>query len=183
MGWIDFLKKKGAAQRNQLAREAGNKSARPSVQPRLWHYFLTHFALRDLAVKGGFDKAALADPARVKEVLAQALARMAPKLQLSEDDAAAQIASIAIVARRFFSDAAGLVVTMPPPMAPSEAHFAAVVGPAPGRAEPIRYFTLEDAGGDTTAFCEWTADDVRHRFEECPFASAENFVAAINEKL
>ncbi len=191
MGWFGFFKGKSEtpdeAERRQQSETqslaATTKRLFDSNPPRLWHYFVTHIALRDVALKGSEVEAAMADPSRVTSMLGMVLSKMAPHLELDDGDAARHAASLSIEARRFRRGSPGFVVTMPRPEVPSETHFAAVVAAAPGGSDGIRYFTLDDAGGGVACLCEWTADDDHHLFGECPADSVDDFVAAINEKL
>jgi hypothetical protein len=186
MGWLDFLRGKArvlgdADRQRELAAKARRFHGGPP--PRPWHHFVAHLAIRDLALKEPGIEAILADPARARDLLATALTRMAPRLGLDDAAAAEHAATVEIAGRRFYHDAAGFVVAMPPPAAPTECHFVAAVAAVPGSGGTARYFTLEHAGGGGTYFCEWAGADDRHYFEETPAATLEAFVAAVNEKL
>jgi hypothetical protein len=80
------------------------------------------------------------------------------------------------------------VVHMPTPLAPTEAHFVAIVHKADEPHEPMqespstRYFTLEkSAVGTRPLLCEWRRDGTHGNYGEGPDADPEAFVAAILE--
>jgi hypothetical protein len=75
-----------------------------------------------------------------------------------------------------------LLVTLPAPDAPTEAHFVAVVG------DPVRFFTLEDAyspldGSRYTVLGEWTEGGSHVNHGPGPQPRPDLFLAAIAERL
>lgn len=79
-----------------------------------------------------------------------------------------------------------LVVAVPEPAAPSEAHFVAYARPALGG--PLRYFVLEKAstgpGEPPRAFMsEWTRDGMRVRYGDASAVSVDAFLAQVTAEL
>lgn len=75
-----------------------------------------------------------------------------------------------------------LLVTLPAPDAPTEAHFVALVG------DPVRFFTLEDAyspldGSRYTVLGEWTDSGSHVNHGPGPAPEPGLFLAAIGERL
>ena len=88
------------------------------------------------------------------------------------------------------ADCPSIIITMPPPLAITEAYMIGVVltGEAEEKTqdESFRYFTLElgqNADGNLrTVICEWT-DEAHLNFGDGPSVSVDAFVQAIENKL
>ncbi len=79
-----------------------------------------------------------------------------------------------------------LLVTLPAPDAPTEAHFVAVVLSTVDGS--VRYFTLEDAwspldGSRYTVLGEWTADGKHVNYGPGSAPDAEEFLASLGQRL
>lgn len=161
-------------------------------KPRTQHVTFTGLALRE---------AAFADPRAVVSALHDAVGAQKLLSGLWEivaahcrdvgepDDMASDGLSVYTAAVAGYPTA---IVAMPPPQAPGEVWFAALVlrlrmlddGPVL-LSPPLFYVTLErEVSEDATALVEWTDDAVRHSYGAGPRpgqGAAENFVQAVED--
>lgn len=184
MGLFDFLKgkpKRAAASEPQSMQEAlDDLGEKLGGEPRFWHYFVGHVALRDFALRREGLPPQAADPAASRGFFAMILGRMAEHLGLAAEEAERLAGEFAVMHRRIGGyDAA--VVRLPPPRGPTECHFAALLHAQNGL--PARFFTLEDAGGGVTLLGGWTADEQHLNFGEGPPPEIDRFVAAVTRRL
>jgi hypothetical protein len=82
MGLFDFLK--GKAKRTEPEREPQSMQEALDAlgeklggEPRFWHYFVAHVALRDFALRGEGLPEAAADPDKARGFFAMILGKMA----------------------------------------------------------------------------------------------------------
>jgi hypothetical protein len=185
MGLFDFLK--GKAKRTEPEREPQSMQEALDAlgeklggEPRFWHYFVAHVALRDFALRGEGLPEAAADPDKARGFFAMILGKMADHLGLSASEAERLAEKFTVVHRRIGGyDAA--IVRLPSPRGPTECHFVALLHAQNGL--PARFFTLEDAGGGVSILGGWSADEKHLNFGEGPAPTIENFVAAVSGRL
>ncbi len=185
MGLFDFLK--GKRKPSAAGREAESiQGALDALgeklggEPRFWHYFVAHVALRDFALRGEGLPAAAADPEKSRGFFAMILSKMAEHIGLSAAEAERLAGEFTVRHRRIGGyDAA--IVQLPTPCGPTECHFVALLHAQNGL--PARYFTLEDAGGGVSILGGWSADEKHLNFGEGPAPTVEAFVAAVAAQL
>jgi hypothetical protein len=133
MGLFDFLKPKptrGKPETMQQALDAlGDKLG---GKPRFWHYFMSHVALRDIALRGEGLPPSAAEPGRAHGFFAMILGEMAERVGLEPAEAQRLAAGFAISHRRI-GDLDVAFVRLPPPEGPTECHFVARVPAGGGR--------------------------------------------------
>jgi len=185
MGLFDFLKGKpkraDAGREPQAMQDAlDDFGEKLGGEPRFWHYFVGHVALRDFALRGEGLPATAADPATSRGFFAMILGRMAEHLGLSAAEAERLAGEFSVRHRRIGAyDAA--IVQLPAPCGPTECHFVALLHAQNGM--PARFFTLEDAGGGVTMLGGWTAEEKHLNFGEGPPPEIDRFVEAVSRRL
>jgi hypothetical protein len=152
------------------------------MAPRTVHYAFAHRILRDLALDTHVDL--------VGEAIGVDLG---PKFSAMWDDANAAVGDAdkippvglaTYVVQR--PDYAGVLVTLPAPVEPAEAHAVMVVrGATPA---DTSYFTWEHGldvvtGGPTVYLCSWTHDDAHMNFGTRQDPSIDAFVAEVGANL
>lgn len=154
----------------------------PQPEPRDWHWAFAHTALREIVFEQT-DKllAGLANPARIDGVPAAVMRRVAQVLSVPEADLAAHAGGIRVHLRL-----AGILPVylfeMPAPMAPTEAHWVAVVNQFT-RSPRMAYYTLEAAQGGGTALCSWDAAGVHLNLGSGPPPALDDFLAELVVRL
>ncbi|WP_342800872.1 hypothetical protein [Nocardia sp. No.11] len=152
------------------------------AEPRTHHYQFAHRVLPDLAQRLGArmvtDEPPFGYTEQLKYLWDSVGERLAPADRLPCDD---------ITGRRLDGDGFRLLlVQLPTPAAPVEAHFVAVV--LPDDSDDIRIFTLERAAfqppdrSDATTLGSW-ADHSHLNLGPGPHPDPTAFVAAIHAKL
>lgn len=181
MGLFDFLKGKPKRREPKTMQEALDAlGEKLGGQPRFWHYFMSHVALRDIALRGEGLPPSSSAPERAEGFFAMILGKMAPEFGLAPAEAERLAADFAISHRRI-GDLDVAFVELPPPEGPTECHYVALV-PA-GGGQPARFFTLEDAGGGVTMLGGWSADEKHLNLGEGPTPTLDNFAEAVRQKL
>jgi hypothetical protein len=143
-------------------------------EPRRLHYFFAHRELPSAAYRFGADLVAAARDGRL--TLGSVWDRVGEELEDPRPSDGLDVAYHAI-------DGYGiLLVTLPAPAAPTEAHFAAIVLSTVDGA--VRYFTLEDAyspvdGSRYTVLGSWTEEGSHVNLGPGPLPRAELFLAAL----
>jgi hypothetical protein len=166
-----------------------------TLSPRAHHYYFAHAALRNLAMEAP-DQVVLALCSGDGEVF----------LRRVWDEVAREFASagheepvvgaegLETVSARVAGRPCALV-TLPPPVATTEAHFVAIVlnheideplkSPA-GDQPQVYYFTLEKGfaldGRPRTVFCEWSGE-AHHNYGDGPAAEGRLFLDHVAEHL
>lgn len=185
MGVFDFLKRKAkpaAAEREarSMQEALGDLGEKLGGEPRYWHYFIGHVALRDFALRGEGLPRSAADPATARGFFAMVLGKMAPHLGIDAADAE-RLAEGFMVHHRDIGGYAAAIVQLPPPQGPTECHFVALLPKQDGK--PARFFTLEDAGGGASVLGGWSDNDKHLNFGEGPSPTIEAFAAAVAARL
>jgi hypothetical protein len=148
-------------------------------RPRMHHYLFAHRELPSIVRRFGPNLAGLAREGHLDDALRTTWTRVGealpPKDRLAPDGLAAEL--------RPLSHGDAILITMPPAVHVTEAHFALVVlTPDQG----VRYFVLEHAWhtDDTpyTVLGEWT-ERAHHNLGEGPAADADLFVAEVERLL
>lgn len=185
MGLFDFLN--GKRNSTPAGREAESMQGALDAlgeklggEPRFWHYFVAHVALRDFALRGEGLPAAAADPEKSRGFFAMILGKMAVHLGLSAEEAERLAGEFTVQHRRIGGYEAA-IVRPPPPRGPTECHFVALLHAQNGL--PARFFTLEEAGGGVSILGGWSANEKHLDFGEGPAPTIENFVAAVSSRL
>jgi len=150
-------------------------------KPRCAYYQLAHVALPSVAHQNPFEfMAAMASDA-AKELLGSLLEQVAEHCADHPPDFDAEEVT---VHRTRILGSPCLVLELPPPVAPPEAHLVAAWlaindGPESGQ---LRYFTLETADpamGPATVLGEWDSDRTHSTYGAGPEPSVEAFTRAI----
>jgi len=159
------------------------------TEPRDHHYVFAHYTVREICEQDPLQFFSIvASPEQPKflallwELTAKRIGKPASEVNAAE---------LSVTTGRV-KDCPAIIFTMPPPEAPAEAHFVAVL--LTGSAEPggetsqaqFRYFTLEHGknldGTTRTVMCEW-ADGAHRNFGDGPAATVEAFIGAVERQI
>lgn len=148
------------------------------AEPRNHHYQFAHRVLPELAQRIGPQMVTEEPPAGYTDVLKFLWDNVGENLALED-----RLPSDSVTGRRIEADGFRLLlVQLPEPAAPTEAHFVAVV--LPEDADQVRYFTLERAAlqPDATMLGSWS-DHSHFNLGPGPHPDPTAFVAAIQARL
>jgi hypothetical protein len=165
------------------AREADPGGAERSAH----HYVLGHVALRKVCQGDPLSFfSTMASPDR--ERFLEEIWRSVREYCDDDGEPTFSISELSVLTTRI-GESPALLIRMPPPARPLEAHFVAIIlKVAPGVEElpeepEFEYFTLERGvqtdGSECTFLCAWQMDDTHSNFGEGPPANEQDFIAAI----
>jgi hypothetical protein len=182
MGLFDFFRKRKGS------------TLRPDrlTEPRTQHYVFAHVALRQLAFERPLEIVGTLHTADGPRLLQALWQDVAEQVRASGEPAEIDGSALAFAGVRV-GDFPCAVVRMPPPLAPAECHFVAIVlhmeldaqhDPAPEKPE-VSYYTLERGvtmgGGERTVLCGWDAAGTHLNYGDGPRADPDAFAAAVKE--
>lgn len=150
-------------------------------KPRCAHYQLAHVALPSVAHRSPFEFMSAMASDSADELLRSLLEQIA---EHCADERPDFVAGDVVIHRARVLGSPCVVLELPPPTSPTEAHFVAAWlaindGPEPGQ---LRYFTLEAADashGPSTLLGEWDREHRHVTHGAGPESSVEGFTRAI----
>jgi hypothetical protein len=150
--------------------------------PRIHHYRFAFIILPDVVFTDPPGFLDLLEPphgvAYLEQLWERVGSELAEPVALAEGSFAVDLAKL--------QDRRAAIVTFPPPVAPPEAYFAAVVEASPGTPDEWRYFVLEDIVADGEprgVLCEWFADGSRRNLSHEIVPSLAAFSAIVESEL
>ena len=153
--------------------------------PRRAHYQLAHVALRSVAFRDPYAFLSLMASEQAREALDSLIEQVAEHCPDEPPDF--DVDDLTLHRERVLGSPC-LVIEMPAPVAPPEAHFVAVwlaINDGP-EAEKMRYFALESADpafGTPSVLSEWTADGQHVNHAGGCEPNVEAFLAAITARV
>jgi hypothetical protein len=183
MGLFDFFRRKRSEPSiEEMMNLVGGK-------PRDLHYFFAHYALRELAHHDSTGTVATLYSSDAKAFLNRVLEMVVNVNKIARLDFTAE--DIGIHTGKFGRHSY-VILEMPPPQAPTEAHFIALIlviaedaTYESARHAPLHYFTLEQGitlGTPRTTFAEWTADGTHANMGDGPSPDVESFRAFLAQR-
>jgi hypothetical protein len=182
MGLFDFFRK----------RKASTLSPGGLAEPRTQHYVFAHVALRQLAFERPLETVGTLHTQDGPKFLQALWQDVAEQVRASGEPADIDGSALAFAGVRV-GDLPCAVIRMPPPLAPAECHFVAIVlhvklggsDEPPAEKPEISYYTLERGitmgGGERTVLCGWDAAGTHLNYGEGPRADPDAFASAVKE--
>lgn len=165
-----------------------NRKKKPPAsrsEPRDHHYVFAHLALREICMQDAAEIfRILASPERDK-FLAWLWGSVEKRVGRRIDDLDPR--DLAVTTLRV-ADSPAIIIRMPVPVAPAEAHLigAVLAKPAGGSPATARYFTLEHGldldGSARTVLCEW-ADGSHRNYGDGPPPTVQDFARALEQSI
>ena len=192
MGLLDFLRRKPKPDEPPGAGlEAVLNDARN--QPRRQHYLFAHVVLRQLAFENPMAVVGSLHSPKAGELLAMVWKDVTERVREAGEPTpldGSELRAEGMLLGGFPC----VIVTMPPPVATTEAHFVALVlhlRPGAGKNAPekpeLSYFTLEKGfstdGSDRTVLCAWSADQAHSNYGDGPEPTVPAFARAVEAML
>ncbi len=196
MGLFDFLKRPSRGAGNPAGSGRGNTELE---EPRDQHYVFAHIALRQIAFKNPAGCVGVLHSPDAMKFLTGLWEEVGKHCRDAAADAAGghiDGSTLGVRPARV-GDFPSAIVSLPQPLAPTEAYFIALVlhvdletlrGEAPPPENPaLSYYTLERGvsleGGGRTVLCAWNAEEAHLNYGDGPPPDFDAFVDAVRKQV